>query len=103
MTPEDLQRCARELEPLEPREGAPAFAREDARAFNASASDVRVALLEPARDLIGRGSLVPELAACLDRTVAELAFWRRVLLHVHRGAFEPGARPSDYLVRYLLS
>lgn len=104
MTREELQRCELELAFLVPREDAGAPARQDARAFNAEVEDVRAALLEPAERLVEKGSALRELAPCLERTVAQLAFWRRVLLSVHRGAFAPeAARRPEYLVRYLLS
>ncbi len=102
MTWQDLQRCDLELTLLVPSEVASAFAREDARSFNAHVDDVRAALLEPARDLLEKGVALRDLAACLQKAVAELAFWRRVLVRVHAGAFPP-AVSSDYLVRYLLS
>ena len=104
MTREDLRRCELELAALVPREGADAFAQQDARAFNEDVANVRDALLEPARRLVERGSAITHLAPCLEKAVAELAFWRRVLLNVHRGAFPPeAARRPDYLVSYLLS
>jgi len=103
MTREDLQRCERELQPLVPHQGAPTFARNVARSFNADVSDVRGALLEPVRVLLERGAAVRDLSACLEKTVAELAFWRRVLLKAHPDAFESAPTPPDYLVRYLLS
>jgi len=103
MTGEDLRRCERELRPLVPREGAPLLARDVARSFNADVSDVRGALLEPVRGLLEKGAAVPDLDACLERAVAELAFWRRVLLKVHSDAFESAPTPPDYLVRYLRS
>jgi hypothetical protein len=103
MTREELQRCERELQPLVPNEGAPASARDAARTFNADVSDVRGALLEPLRGLVEKGAANPDLDACLEKTVAELAFWRRVLLRVHPTAFEAAPASPDYLVRYLLS
>ncbi len=102
MTPEHLGRLELELMFLAPREGADASALEDARAFNADVGDLRDALLEPARDLLARGGVSRELAACLERTVAELAFWRRVLVRLHGSALGDPP-PSDYLVNYLLS
>jgi hypothetical protein len=103
LTSDDLQRCERELQPLLPRERASAAARDVARSFNADVSDVRGALLEPARGLVEKGAVSPDLAACLERAVAELAFWRRVLLKAHPDAFESAPTPPDYLVRYLRS
>ncbi len=103
MTDEDLGRLERELAALVPGEGADAFARQDANAFNAELGDVRDALLEPARDLLAKGSAAPELGECLERTVAQLAFWRRVLLRVHERAFDDAGPGEAYLVRYLLS
>ncbi len=103
MTWQDLQRCDLELTLLVPNEGASAFAREDARSYNAHVDDVRAALLEPARDLLEKDVALRDLAACLQKAVAELAFWRRVLVRVHTGAFRSPAASSDYLVRYLLS
>jgi hypothetical protein len=103
MTREDLQRCELELEPLVPLPGVPASAEENARAFNANASDVRAALLEPIRGLLEKGGVIADLTACLEKAVAELAFWRRVLLKVHPGAFGTPAAPSEWLLRYLRS
>jgi len=103
MTREDLLRCEAELGPLVPLEGASPVARENARAFNTDAGDVRDALIEPARHLLEKGAAIDHLAPCVEKTVAELAFWRRVLLNVHRGDLAtPAARP-DYLVAWLLS
>ncbi len=103
MTHEDLQRYDAELSALVAREDAPAVAREHARSFNQSISEVRAALLEPARDLGARGRPLHELPACLEKAVAELAFWRRVLLKVHGPALGPDHAGSEYLVRYLRS
>ncbi len=103
MTEQDLRKLEVELKALVPAEGADAFARQDATAFNAEVSDVRDALLEPARALLAKGSASPDLAACVERTIAELAFWRRVLLKVHGLAFGDADRSADYLVHYLLS
>ncbi len=103
MTREDLRRCELELEPLVPLDGASTFARESATLFNADASDVRAAVLEPIRGLVDRGAAPADLTACLERSVAELAFWRRVLVRFHEGAFREGETGSDCLVRYLLS
>lgn len=103
LTGEDLQRCGAELAPIVPRAWACPLAVEQARAFNERAALVRGALLEPARDLLARGSLPRELPRCLEKTVAEVAFWRRVLVRVHGAAFEPGPAPSDYLLRYVTS
>jgi len=103
MTREDLERCERELVPLVPSEGASPFAREVARAFNADVSDAREAVLEPFRHLLEKGSANRELGACVEKTVAELAFWRRVLVRAHQGEFRSAASSPDFLVRYLLS
>lgn len=103
MTREDLERWEDELRPLVPLDRASPFARENALAFNAEMADVRAALLEPTRRMLDKGSAVEHLAPCLERTVAELAFWRRVLLDVHRDGLRAAERPPDYLVRYLLS
>ncbi len=102
-TREDLERCERELVPLDPTEGASPSARQDARAFNADLGQVREAVLEPFRFLLEKGGVSRELGACLERTVAELAFWRRVLVKVHRGQFRQAAASPDFLVRWLLS
>ncbi len=103
MTREDLQRIEAELRPLVLREGASASAQELAVTFNENLGDVRDALLEPARDLLGKGAATRDLAACLRKAVAELAFWRRVLLKMYRNAFASAETSSDFLVRYLLS
>jgi hypothetical protein len=103
MTQEDLNLWERELQPLVPAEGADAFARGDASSYNASVEDVRAALLEPARHLVEKGSDAEPLAKCLERTVAELAFWRRVLVKVHRAELRSAETPPEFLVRYLLS
>lgn len=102
MTREDLERWEDELKPLVPREGASPFARGNAQAFNADVDDVRAALLEPARRMLDKGSSVEHLAACLERTVAELVFWRKVLLGVHRDGLRNGDARTDFLVEYLL-
>lgn len=103
MTRQDLERCERELVPLVPNEGASPFARQDARAFNADVNDVREAVLDPFRGLLEKGNASPELGACVEKTVAELAFWRRVLVKVHEGEFRSAAISPDFLVSYLLS
>ncbi len=103
MTREDLDRCAAELEPLVPLDAASALARAQARAFNADASDVRDAVLDPFRALLDAGRAREDLVDCTERTVAELVFWRRVLVGFHPGAFAPRAGGSDCLLRYLLS
>lgn len=102
-TRQDLERCERELVPLVPGEGASASAREDARAFNAELADLREAVLGPLRGLVEQGRASQELGACAERAVAELAFWRRVLVKVHPGQFRPAAASPDFLVRWLLS
>lgn len=103
MTRQDLERYERELLPLVPEEGASAFARAQALAFNAELGDVREALLEPSRGLLEKGTTSLELGTCLAKTVAELAFWRRVLVRMHPGEFRSAATSPDFLVRYLLS
>jgi hypothetical protein len=103
MTREELQRCDGELSPLVPADWACSLAREHARSFNENVADVRAALLEPARDLFERNSPLHELPDCLEKAVAELAFWRRVLLKVHGAAFGSEPVRSDYLLRYLTS
>ena len=103
MTREELQHCDAELRPLVPTDWACALAREHARSYNQNVDGVRAALLEPARDLLERGAALSELPACLEKTVAELAFWRRVLLKVHGAALGPDSPRPDYLLRYLTS
>jgi hypothetical protein len=103
MTREDLERWERELRPLAPLEGASAPARNDALAFNADVDDAKRSLLDAARRLVDEGSASAELAPCLERTVAELAFWRTVLLAVHRAELRPEEPHREFLVRYLLS
>lgn len=96
-----LQRCEAELRPLVSAAWSCPTAREDARAYNEEVDAVRAALLEPALDLVARGRSVRDLAACLERRVAELAFWRRVLRGLYGDAFGSDASPSDYLVRWV--
>ncbi len=103
MTREDLERWEGELKPLVPVEGASPYARGNALAFNAELNEVKGALLEPARRLLEKGSSPDQLGSCLERTVAELAFWRRVLLRVHRDGLRAANAPDDFLVKYLLS
>ncbi len=103
MTPDDVARWELDLAPLVPLEGAAAFARENARRFNAEAAEVRDAVADPVRSLLERGGASPELLSCFERTMAELAFWRRVLLRLHAGAFAPAPTCPDCLLRYLLS
>jgi hypothetical protein len=103
MTREDLERWEGELKPLFPAEGASPYARGNATAFNAELNEVKGALLDPARRLLEKGSTPDQLASCLERTVAELAFWRRVLLGVHRDGLRAVDAPDEFLVRYLLS
>jgi hypothetical protein len=103
MTREDLRRCEAELVPLVAVAGASEIARELARSFNRSVDDVRAALLEPARILLERGAPAAALPEALRRSVAELSFWRRVIVAVHAGAYRPEAWPADCLLRYLLS
>jgi hypothetical protein len=103
LTREDLERWEGELRPLAPLEGASAHARKDALAFNADVDDAKGTLLEAARRLLDEGRASAELAPCLERTVAELAFWRRVLCAVHgEDLGAPESRP-EFLIRYLLS
>lgn len=96
-----LQRCDAELRPLVPSERSSLVARDLARSFNEDVAAVRAALLEPAIELLERGAPVDDLAACLEKRVAELAFWRRVLRSLHAEAFEPETERSDYLLRWL--
>ncbi len=98
---ERLERCDAELRPLVPGEGASPLARVQARAFNEDVALVRGALLEPALDLLRKGSIPRELPACLEKSVAELAFWRRVLRRMHGDALGPEPERSDYLLRWL--
>ncbi len=98
---ERLQRCDAELRPLVPDPKAPALAREQARAYNEDVALVRGALLEPALDLVAKGGTPRDLAACLEKSVAELAFWRRVLHGLHGEALGPEPERSDYLLRWL--
>ena len=102
MTRQEIQGCEAELAPLVPREGAPPVVLEHARSFNENVEDVRAALLEPAKAALERGALLLELAACLERAVAELAFWRRVLRKVHGDAFRPEPARPDYLLRWVM-
>ena len=98
---ERLQRCDAELHPLVPGERASAVAREHARTYNEDVALVRGALLEPALDLLGKGSVPRDLPACLEKSVAELAFWRRVLRSLHGDALGPEPERSDYLLGWL--
>jgi hypothetical protein len=103
VTRDDLRTWEQELKPLVPLEDASPLARHDALAFNADAKDAREALLATARELVDEGAAPPELEPCLARTVAELAFWRRVLVDVHGGDLADDQAGPDFLVRYLLS
>ncbi len=98
---ERLQRCDAELHPLVPTERASPIAREQVRSYNEDVALVRGALLDPALDLLARGSPLRELPACLEKSVAELAFWRRVLRSMHGEALGPEPERSDYLLRWL--
>jgi hypothetical protein len=97
-----LERLEAGLAPLVAAPGAPAAAREDALAFNRDLDDVRATLLEPARAELARGGASRELRERLERTIVELAFWRRVLVRVHAGALGPDGPRPEILVRYLL-
>lgn len=103
MKRQDLERWEEELRPLVPLEGASPFARQSALAFNTDLDDARGSLLEAARRLLDDGAVNPELKPCLERAVAELAFWRRVLVGVHRKELRSEGSRTDFLVRYLLS
>jgi hypothetical protein len=103
MTREDLDRWEAELTPLVPAAGASAVAREHSRELNRSVDDLRAALLEPARALLARGAPLGELPGCLQRAVAELSFWRRVLQGVHGAQLQPEPARPDGLLRYLMS
>ncbi len=98
---ERLQRCDAELRPLVPDARASAIAREHATSYNEDVALVRGALLEPALDLVARGGTPRDLTACLEKSVAELAFWRRVLRGMHGDALGPEPERSDYLIRWL--
>jgi hypothetical protein len=98
---ERLSRCDAELRPLVAGERASAIAREQARSYNEDVALVREALLEPALDLLAKGAALRELSACLEESVAELAFWRRVLRRMHGDALGPEPERSDYLLRWL--
>ena len=98
---ERLERCDAELRPLQPAEGASALAREQARAYNEDVALVRGALLDPALDLLAKGAALRDLPGCLEKSVAELAFWRRVLRGMHGDALGPEPGRSDYLLRWL--
>lgn len=103
MKRQDIERWEEELRPLVPLEGASTFARENALAFNADVNEARGALLEAARRLLDEGGASGELEPCLERAVAELVFWRRVLLGVHRGELRSEEPRTDFLVHYLLT
>jgi hypothetical protein len=96
-----LARCDAELRPLAPGEGASALARLQARAYNEEVALVRDALLDPALDLLAKGASLRELPACLEKSVAELAFWRRVLRGMHGEALGPEPEPADFLIAWL--
>jgi hypothetical protein len=103
MTLEDLARWELELAPLVPRDAAARFAAGNARQFNADAEDVRAALLDPIRALLSNGTADAHLVSCLERVLAELSFWKRVLLQAYPGAFDAPPGCPDCLLRYLLS
>ncbi len=96
-----LERCDAELHLLVPTEQASPLAREQVRSYNEDVVLVRGALLEPARDLLAKGAALRDLPACLEKSVAELAFWRRVLRGMHGDALGPEPERSDYLLRWL--
>ena len=96
-----LARCDAELRPVIPGEGASGLARAQAGAYNDEVALVREALLEPAQDLLAKGLALRELPACLERSVAELVFWRRVLRSMHGDALGPEPERSDYLLGWL--
>jgi hypothetical protein len=99
MTRDDLLRWEQELTPLVPIEGASPLARNDAFAFNDDAKDAMDALREAVRE----SSRLPHVEPVVERRVAELAFWRRVLVDVHGGELRSDQARPDVLVRYLLS
>lgn len=103
MIRERLQRWDAELSPLVPSQWACPLSREHAESFNEDVAEVRAKLLEPARDRLERGVPLAELATSLERAVAELAFWRRVLLKVHGAALGPELARSESLLRYVTS
>lgn len=103
MTEADLQRLEREIEPIVLSEGAPLAVREQALRFNDEVAEVREALLAPMLGLLTKGGVRPELASCLTRTIAELAFWRRVLVKVHGSAVPSAPGSPEFLVGYLRS
>ena len=98
---ERLARCDAELRPIVTEARASALAREQARAYNEDVALVRGALLEPALDLLAKGATLRDLPACLERSVAELAFWRRVLRRMHGDALGPEPERPEYLLRWL--
>lgn len=98
---ERLKRCEAELRPLVAAESAPPLAREQVRSYNEDVALVRGALLEPALDLLAKGAALRELPGCLEKSVAELAFWRRVLRGMHGEALGREPERSDYLLRWL--
>ena len=98
---ERLARCDAELRPLTAGEGASALARAQARAYNEEVALVRDALLEPALDLLAKGATLRELPACLEKSVAELSFWRRVLRGLHGEALGPEPGRPEFLMAWL--
>ena len=99
----DLDRCEREVQHLRVRETATAAARQAASALNAEASAAMGELLAPARALLERGGALPAaVGRCIERKVAEIAFWRRVLWGAYPDDFASPRPPPDFLVRYLL-
>ncbi len=98
---ERLARCDAELRPLVPGDRASPIAREQARAYNDDVALVRGALLEPALDLLAKGAALRELPVCLEKSVAELAFWRRVRPGMHGDARGREPERPDYLLGWL--
>ncbi len=98
---ERLARCDAELRPLVPAERASPLAREQIRSYNEDVALVRGALLEPALDLLAKGAALRELPTCLEKSVAELAFWRRVLHGMHGDALGTEPERAEFLLGWL--